>query len=186
MCRKKLVIAKMKGKMLGEANMTISKKRILALICMTLAIAVALAMIPCPAMDSYAEANTETKKDEKFMNPMKHMELSSGFGGGRGHDGGDYRNPYGTKVFASKSGKVTFVGYYYAYGLLIRISHGKGQSTWYAHLSDDFVKEGKRVEQGDLIGKVGTSGRSSGAHLHFEIRKGGVPQNPVPLLGKRG
>jgi murein DD-endopeptidase MepM/ murein hydrolase activator NlpD len=82
-------------------------------------------------------------------------------------------------VFAAKSGKVAFSGWLGGYGHLIIIDHGNSTRTYYAHLSQDFVKAGDSVTQGETIGHIGTTGRSTGPHLHFEIRKNGKPTNPL-------
>lgn len=83
---------------------------------------------------------------------------------------------------AARSGVVTFAGYMSGYGKIIIIKHDNGYETRYAHLSVISTKVGERVNQGDLIGKTGNSGRVTGPHLHFEIRINGVPKNPMNYL----
>lgn len=83
---------------------------------------------------------------------------------------------------AANSGTVSFAGYMNGYGKIIIIKHNNGYETRYAHLSVISTKVGERVNKGDLIGKTGASGRVTGPHLHFEIRKDGVPKNPMRYL----
>jgi hypothetical protein len=94
------------------------------------------------------------------------------------HSGLDLAPGYGASVYASMSGVVTYTGWMGGYGRLIVIDHRNGYRTRYGHLSRIRVKKGKYVRQGELIGNVGNTGRSKGAHLHFEIRRNGKPLNP--------
>ena len=120
----------------------------------------------------------------------KYARLSSKFGyrkdpftGRRAfHNGADFAPGYGASVYASMSGRVTHAGYMGAYGKLVVIRHANGYITRYGHLSRILVRKGKYVSQGQRIGRVGSTGRSTGAHLHFEIRKNGKPQNPMKSL----
>ncbi len=98
------------------------------------------------------------------------------------HGGMDFKAPYGTDVFASAAGKVTFVGVNGGYGNLIVIRHNATYTTYYGHLSKMFVTEGQSVRKGQRIGKVGSTGRSTGPHLHFEIRRNGKRIDPLPLI----
>ncbi len=111
--------------------------------------------------------------------------IGDGFGypGGRRHDGVDFPEPAGTPVGAAGRGTVAFAGWNSGgYGNLIVIQHRLGYQTWYAHLSAFAVSQGASVAGGVMIGRVGTTGRSTGPHLHFELRHNGVPINPVPYL----
>ncbi|MDR0357373.1 MAG: peptidoglycan DD-metalloendopeptidase family protein [Clostridiales Family XIII bacterium] len=117
-----------------------------------------------------------------LSNPMAHMELSSGFGGRRGHSGADFRNPQGTPIYASADGTVTYAGWYAGYGYMVRISHGGGLETWYAHCSTLNVSGGQQVARGQQIATVGATGRAYGYHLHFEVRVNGAIQNPLGYL----
>jgi murein DD-endopeptidase MepM/ murein hydrolase activator NlpD len=83
---------------------------------------------------------------------------------------------------ASDGGVVTFAGRRSGYGLCVTISHGNGLSTLYAHCSKLLVRAGQAVAQGERIANVGSTGRSTGPHLHFEVRVGGVPRNPWNYL----
>lgn len=110
--------------------------------------------------------------------------LSSPFGPrwGRFHYGIDLANRTGTDVVAADGGVVTRVGMAGSYGNLIIIDHQNGTSTRYAHLSAYNVKVGDVVAQGQSIGKIGSTGRSTGPHLHFEVRVGGVAKNPLDFI----
>ncbi|KYO66161.1 peptidoglycan DD-metalloendopeptidase family protein [Thermovenabulum gondwanense] len=100
------------------------------------------------------------------------------------HEGIDIGAPYGSPVAASNSGVVVFAGRNGAYGNFIIIDHGGGIQTYYAHLSKIMVSEGQRVEKGSVIGRVGSTGRSTGPHLHFEVRVNGATKNPITYLNK--
>ncbi len=110
--------------------------------------------------------------------------ITSGFGTrwGRQHNGVDIANKMGTAVFAARNGKVEFCGWRGGYGNLIILSHQNGFRTYYAHLSSISVSKGQTVKVGEVIGKMGSTGNSTGSHLHFEVRKGNVPQNPMRYL----
>lgn len=94
------------------------------------------------------------------------------------HLGIDLAAPEGAQVRAPAAGTITFVGERAAYGNMIAIDHGRGISTHYAHLSRVLVKVGDVVERGEHVGGVGNTGRSTGPHLHYEVRVNGVPVNP--------
>jgi len=99
------------------------------------------------------------------------------------HSGIDIPAPKNTKICAARGGVVTTSVYgsgaYWSYGNYVVINHGDGTSTLYAHMNSRAVKEGAVVKQGQVIGYVGTTGRSTGYHLHFEIRKNNVRVDPV-------
>ncbi|MBO4898028.1 MAG: peptidoglycan DD-metalloendopeptidase family protein [Clostridia bacterium] len=101
---------------------------------------------------------------------------------GRHHDGTDFGAAEGTPVYAADSGTVSFCGVSGGYGNLIIINHKNGYETYYGHLSRILVSSGQQVEKGAKIGEVGSTGNSTGPHLHFEIRKNSVPQNPLNYL----
>lgn len=96
----------------------------------------------------------------------------------------DIAAPLGTALVASHGGQVVAVGWAGDYGKRIIIDHGDGLQTLYAHLSSFTVKEGDHVPRGQMIGRVGSTGRSTGPHLHFEVRKNGILQNPWTYLSK--
>ncbi len=114
--------------------------------------------------------------------------VTSGFGqrcgssGCRMHSGIDIAAPVGTPVGASAAGTVVAAGNQGAYGLTVIIDHGDGFATLYAHLSTISVSSGQRVSRGTVVGAVGMTGNSTGPHLHFEIRYGGSPVDPIAYL----
>lgn len=100
------------------------------------------------------------------------------------HKGIDIVGPVGSPIYASDEGIVTYAGYEEGgYGNIVKIDHQNGYQTYYAHCSEVLVSSGDIVKKGDLIAKVGNTGRSTGAHLHFEIRKNGETQNPLDYIG---
>jgi len=118
-------------------------------------------------------------------------KLESGFGGRRNpfggssyefHDGQDIDAPWGAPVVAGAKGTVTFVGWQHGYGRLVVIDHGGGLTTRYGHLSEFDVEQGNEVARGQFIGRVGSTGRSTGPHLHYEIRINDDPVNPLQYL----
>lgn len=99
-----------------------------------------------------------------------------------GHTGIDIPNRDLPPVYAAKNGTVAFSGWLGGYGRLVIVDHGGGLRTYYAHLSKSFVAPGEKVAKGDVVGKVGSTGRSTGPHLHFEIRQNGRALNPLNKL----
>ncbi len=123
-----------------------------------------------------------------FVTPVAGR-LSSGYGwrniavnGNRFHAGIDLAAASGTAVVAARSGVVTRAGWWGTYGYVVVIDHGDGAETRYAHLSSFAVAAGDAVRQGDVIGAVGSTGASTGPHLHFEIRFEGAAVDPLPYL----
>lgn len=110
--------------------------------------------------------------------------LSSPFGLRRGgfHKGIDLVAPYGAPIRSTAKGKVTFSGEKGGFGQIIIISHGFGFSTYYAHNSKNLVEKGGRVKKGQVIAYLGNSGRTTGHHLHYEVRRNNIPSNPAPYL----
>lgn len=115
-----------------------------------------------------------------FESPMKG-EITQLFKGNL-HHGIDIGANEGTSVKASREGDVSYVGWHDIYGNMVIVDHGKGMQTVYAHLSGLSVKVGYPVLEGDQIGSCGNTGRSSGPHLHFEIRKNGTSLDPMSFL----
>ncbi|SDZ13165.1 LysM peptidoglycan-binding domain-containing M23 family metallopeptidase [Tindallia californiensis] len=115
-----------------------------------------------------------------FINPTTGR-LTSPFGmrGGRRHTGIDIANSTGTPIKAADAGRVSHAGSRGAYGRLVIIDHENGYQTYYAHMDRISVSSGERVHKDQLIGTVGNTGRSTGPHLHFEVRKNGTPVNPM-------
>jgi murein DD-endopeptidase MepM/ murein hydrolase activator NlpD len=111
--------------------------------------------------------------------------VSSSFGAPRGrstHQGVDFRAPRGTKVIATADGVVSFAGRSGDYGRMVVVDHGNGWETRYAHLHRIKVEKGDRVRRGRKLGTVGHSGNADGNHLHYEVRRRGVPIDPRPSL----
>lgn len=100
----------------------------------------------------------------------------------RFHAGLDFAASYGSKIRAADSGRVIFAGWYGGYGRALIIDHGNGMTTLYGHTSELYVSEGQAVERGQAIGAVGSTGFSTGPHLHFEVRRNGTPVNPANYL----
>ena len=117
-----------------------------------------------------------------FDMPVRsNFRFTSGFGmrWGRMHNGTDFAGPVGTPIYAPADGVVTFAGWSSGYGRLVKIQHAFGIETRYAHQSRIRVEVGQRLSRGDRIGDIGNSGRSTGPHLHYEVRVGGRPVNPM-------
>lgn len=101
------------------------------------------------------------------------------YGTTRFHAGMDFSSDIGTPVYATGDGTVSYSDWRSGYGKLIEINHGYNYTTRYGHLSEILVRDGQAVRRGDLIGKVGNTGKSTGPHLHYEVRFKEEPQNPV-------
>ncbi|MDP3194527.1 M23 family metallopeptidase [Tabrizicola sp.] len=126
-----------------------------------------------------------------FAMPVKDsFRWTSGFGyrrdpkgaGTRMHEGTDMAGSYGTPILATADGVVVHAGWDNGYGRLVKIKHDFGVETRYAHLSQIRVEVGQRVSRGDRIGDMGNSGRSTGTHLHYEVRLGGDAVNPMTFI----
>jgi murein DD-endopeptidase MepM/ murein hydrolase activator NlpD len=98
------------------------------------------------------------------------------------HKGVDLSAPKGTDIFAALDGQVVASGMQKQYGNFVAIDHGNGVVTLYAHCNRNFVEAGEIVRRGQKIAEVGRTGNATGPHLHFELRKGGIPQNPLPMM----
>lgn len=135
---------------------------------------------------------TIRKKLRPTLMPVTARYNASGFGmridpvtGQRSlHEGIDFLAEHGTPILAAADGVVSFAGYHRQYGYMVDIDHGNDLVTRYAHCSKLFVKAGDIVHRGLKLGHVGSTGRSTGPHLHFEVRFKGVPQNPMRFLAK--
>lgn len=117
-----------------------------------------------------------------FDIPVKsNFRFTSGFGQrwGRMHAGTDFAAPVGTPIYATADGVVTHASWSSGYGRLIKIRHEFGIETRYAHLNAMKISVGQKVSRGQRIGDMGNSGRSTGPHLHYEVRVGGAPVNPM-------
>ncbi|MET4133036.1 murein DD-endopeptidase MepM/ murein hydrolase activator NlpD [Porphyrobacter sp. MBR-155] len=122
--------------------------------------------------------------------PLEGAQLTSNYGmrthpvlgGRRNHTGIDLAAPTGTPIYATADGVIGRADWYSSYGLYISINHGASMETRYAHLSRLAVAAGDNVKKGDLIGYVGSTGRSTGPHLHYEVRVDGLAVNPIPYM----
>jgi murein DD-endopeptidase MepM/ murein hydrolase activator NlpD len=161
-------------------------KTIVAIIVLGIVLALLIgAFAPLPA-------NTKLKMIRPFDDSIYPVVISGRFGAPRNqtmggnqyeHTGIDYKLEKGTNLRAVYDGVVIFAEDSEAgYGNLVKIDHGNGLVTYYAHLLRPDVKEGQTVRQGDLIGKVGNSGRSFGYHCHFEVRLNGKPVHPAQFV----
>ncbi|SDE52302.1 Murein DD-endopeptidase MepM and murein hydrolase activator NlpD, contain LysM domain [Salipiger thiooxidans] len=120
-----------------------------------------------------------------FAVPLKDaFRFTSGFGRrwGRMHEGTDFAAAHGTPIYATADGVVTHAGWMSGYGRLVKIQHEFGIETRYAHMSKIRVKVGQRVSRGDQVGDMGNTGRSTGTHLHYEVRVGGKAVNPMTYI----
>lgn len=135
--------------------------------------------------------------NKKFLpsySPVDDVQFSSNFGyridpftGAQSfHEGIDFHGDKGTSVLAAASGKVVTAEWHPQYGNMVEIDHGNGLTSRYAHASKLTVKEGDLVVRGQKIAEIGSTGRSTGPHLHFEVRLNGVPQNPARFMRADG
>lgn len=124
------------------------------------------------------------------VQPVTQLRFTSNFGirsdpfqgTARMHAGVDIPGPIGTPIYATADGIIAHADRQGGYGNMIEINHGKGIATRYGHLSKILVGDGTRVTRGQLIGLMGSTGRSTGSHLHYEVRIDGHAVNPVPFL----
>ncbi len=114
--------------------------------------------------------------------PKGRFKVSSYYGDGRNHKGVDLCANRGVPIYAAASGTVTYAGWRNDYGYNIIIDHGNGLQTRYAHASVLYVSKGTKVSQGDVIAAVGSTGNSTGNHLHFEVIVNGTRVNPAPYI----
>lgn len=143
----------------------------------------------------FLQISEQLKENEKLSESIPAIRpcegiISDGFGLRyhpilhirRMHDGLDFITDRGTSVYATGNGKVCFVGIKGGYGLAVEIDHGFGYRTIYAHLSQTLIKVGSKVSRGDIIAKTGTSGLSTGPHLHYEVEHNGIKVNPAEFF----
>jgi len=140
---------------------------------------------PSRALDRLARVR---ELENRYVWPV-HGRITSyygrrnlGLGTASFHRGLDVAAPTGTTIVASRSGTVSFAGWSGSYGYLVRIRHAGGDETWYAHQSSMLVSVGQWVEQNQAIGRVGSTGLSTGPHIHFEIRRHGTSLDPLGEL----
>jgi murein DD-endopeptidase MepM/ murein hydrolase activator NlpD len=122
--------------------------------------------------------------------PVAKLSLTSNFGvrsdpfngGARMHKGVDIPGPLGTPIYATADGIVSRAGWASGYGNLVQISHGNGMETRYGHMSKLIAAPNSFVRRGQIIGLMGSTGRSTGSHLHYEVRVDGAAINPLPFV----
>ena len=142
--------------------------------------------------DTAAEASAVAVRTIAFSAPVVGYETNSRFGlrrlsferRARMHEGLDYAAPAGTPILAAAEGRVIRTGTSSSYGRFVEIQHANGVTSFYAHMSRIAVSEGDLMAAGETIGAVGSTGRSTGPHLHFEIRRDGQQINPENFLGQ--
>ncbi|MFD1950259.1 M23 family metallopeptidase [Sphingomonas arantia] len=147
--------------------------------------------------DAFAQSGVVTLPGSPQVNvpslrpvTLTSLNFTSGFGvrsdpfrhSAAMHAGIDLAGPVGTPIYATADGVVNKAGWGNGYGNLVQISHGSGMETRYGHMSKILVSPNTRVHRGQLIGLMGSTGRSTGSHLHYEVRIDGRAVNPVPYL----
>ena len=147
-----------------------------------------------PTTSVYAVLGDSSYKGSQKFSKLFEWPLRGGITSGYGwrrdpfnkrrsfHTGIDIKGPVGRVIRAAKSGKVVYAGWMGGFGRVIVIDHGRGYNTLYGHCRSLDVKKGQRVTTGQPIGKVGSSGRATGSHLHFEVRLNNKPINPLQVL----
>jgi murein DD-endopeptidase MepM/ murein hydrolase activator NlpD len=143
--------------------------------------------------DSWGRINGAASKVEvavPSINPVEIMKFSSGFGyrnaptrgASRNHKGIDIPGPVGTPIYATADGSISRAQWVSGYGKFVEINHGNAVQTRYGHMSALNVAPGQRIRKGDIIGYMGSTGRSTGSHLHYEVRIAGEAINPTAFL----
>jgi lipoprotein YgeR len=133
-------------------------------------------------------AGDDTEDGRLLAWPVRDVVISSAYGKrwGRAHEGIDLAAPKGTPVFAARDGTVLYASDKLSgYGKMVVLQHDGDLLTAYAHNSSLLVREGDTVRAGQMIARVGQTGRASAPHLHFEVRRGQIPQNPLRYLPRR-
>ncbi|MBI4179884.1 peptidoglycan DD-metalloendopeptidase family protein [bacterium] len=149
--------------------------------------------VPNPNLTLQTVQRLARRNPDGLLWPASYRSVNSGFGFRVHpikkrrifHEGIDIGGGRGATVFSAADGQVSFVGWMRGYGKIIVIRHKNGLTTRYAHLSSTRVSRGQRVEQGQSIGAIGATGLATGPNLHFEVRKNGLPQDPLPYLRMR-
>ncbi|MCO6432490.1 MAG: M23 family metallopeptidase [Deltaproteobacteria bacterium] len=135
-------------------------------------------------------AAVEAQSLKSYVYPLLGTTVSSDFGSRRHpvnravrhHNGIDLAAPHGAQIRAVKAGKVVFSDWYAGYGKLVVIQHEAGLTTHYGHCQTLLVQPGQKVTAGQIIGTVGSTGLSTGPHLHFEMRVDGIPHAPEKFI----
>ena len=142
------------------------------------------------SMDGSTGTTTKSSVSIPSLMPVEGVHLSSDYGmrvhpvlgGRRQHKGVDLAGPIGTPIHAAADGVVSRADWFSSYGLYVSLEHGGALQTRYGHMSRLNVAAGQRVHKGDVIGYIGTTGRSTGPHLHYEVRVAGAAVNPIPYM----
>lgn len=150
----------------------------------------ASAVAPATLAQMIAQLPRGTVGSRPSFSPLARPSITSHFGfrnhpilgGRRMHSGIDLSAPMGTPVYATALGVVTGAGWRGSYGILVQLHHADAYETRYGHLSQLAVQAGQIVEPGQLIGYVGSTGRSTGPHLHYEVRRAGSAVDPLPYM----
>lgn len=137
-----------------------------------------------------SNASTKVAVSMPSINPVDIMNFSSGFGfrhaptkgASSNHKGVDIPGPIGTPIYATADGTIGRAQWVNGYGKYVEIEHGNEVETRYGHMSALNVVAGQKVKQGDVIGYMGSTGRSTGSHLHYEVRVNGIAVNPMAFL----
>ncbi len=135
-------------------------------------------------------ATSDAKVSIPSRMPVEGIRLTSGYGmrnhpvlgGRRRHSGVDLAGPVGTPIYATADGVISKADWFGGYGLYIQIEHGGEMQTRYGHMSRLNVAPFQRVRKGEIIGYMGSTGRSTGSHLHYEVRIAGEAVNPIPYM----
>ncbi len=151
------------------------------------AASVATSDVPAASLSAILRPNTVSIPS---LMPVAGAKLTSGYGmrnhpvlgGRRQHQGIDLAQPTGTPIRATADGVVGRADWFSSYGLFVSLEHGGSIETRYGHMSRLNVAAGQAVKKGDIIGYVGSTGRSTGPHLHYEVRIAGVAVNPIPYM----
>lgn len=140
-----------------------------------------------PGAKELVAVSSDSKRKAKHGSlswPVDGGIITSRFGprNGRNHDGIDIGAKEGTPILAAADGKVVFNGWMHGYGRMLIVKHANHLTTVYAHNSKNKVRKNSRVKRGQIIGEIGQTGRSTGPHLHFEVRNDTHPKNPLLYL----
>jgi murein DD-endopeptidase MepM/ murein hydrolase activator NlpD len=158
----------------AEERLTRDSQQITSLILAKTQTAPGIVIIPGTGQMMYPTVGPVTSSFGWRMHPILGYE--------KFHAGIDFGADYGTLIYAADSGTVIFAGWYGGYGNAVIIDHGNRITTLYGHASELYVREGQAVQKGQPIASVGSTGFSTGPHLHFEVRSNGEPTDPAPFL----
>ena len=135
-----------------------------------------------PKKRSLPSMNTQKPQSGMIWPLSGRITSMYGWRGGRHHDGIDIAAPSGKPIVAAATGTVVFSGWRSGYGRMVVVQHNRLLKTVYGHTSRNYVRRGQKIKQGEVIALVGNTGRSTGPHLHFEVRTGQGAQDPIRYL----